>query len=363
MTAQGAKKLGFFKADAALIEQLQQRCGGGVTKEAFHAKHGSVEFELSYLPKQQGYVVSVACRLAGRFRITRKGALDRRMEAFVPAIRFRARDARFDRDFNVQTRDLQITSGVLTRQPNRAAVRRLFDRGVQAVHLDGEWVRAIGKRKALGTKPVAEAILGLVEELAVIADAVTAFAARHGARPSSKNDPVVVASWTGLGVLGVLGFAMLIAGAIEYTLVQPARFLLPCALFGLPAVLPVVVALAFAVQRRTSPYGLVRGLAGLSMLVVPLFVSGALLLSNGLFDQSPAEEHVVTVVGKSVKEDKNEPSYHAGLASWWIEGDVRWLNISKATYDMLEPNVSRMQVRTHPGRLGYEWIESYTVEP
>jgi len=29
----------------------------------------------------------------------------------------------------------------------------------------------------------------------------------------------------------------------------------------------------------------------------------------------------------------------------------------------VEPNVSRMQVRTHAGSLGYEWIETYAVVP
>ena len=126
-------------------------------------------------------------------------------------------------------------------------------------------------------------------------------------------------------------------------------------------IVPVVFALALAVQRRTSPYGLVRGLAGVSMLVVPLFVSGALLLSNGVLDPTPAEEHVVSVVGKSIRKDDNKLRYSAGLASWWTEGDVRWVPISKATYDDLEPNVSLMQVRTHPGKLGYEWLDGYTV--
>lgn len=363
MVAQGANKKRFCKADAALIGQLQERCGGELHKGALHAKHGTDEFQLSFLPKRQGFIVAVKCQLAGRFRVTRKGALDRWMEGFVPALRFRSHDSRFDRDFNVQTRDLRLTSGILTEQPNLAAVRQLFDRGVQAVHLDGDRIKTTVPRKALGAEPGAEDILALVEQLALIADAVTTFARRQGARPAPKNDPVVVVSWTMLGALGVLGFAMIVGGAIEYTLVLPARFLLPCALFGLPAVMPVVVGLTLAVRRRTAPYGLVRGLAGVSLIVVPVFVSGSMLVANGILDDSPAQEHVVSVVGKNVRETKNKLKYSAGLASWWTENDVCWVPISKATYDMLEPNVSRMQVRTHAGSLRHEWIETYAVVP
>ena len=357
---QGAKRR-LPRADAELIEGLRERCGGEVRKGALFAKHGAADFRLRILPKQQGYLVSVVCRNVGHFRVTRKGTLDRRMEAFVPALEFRSRDPHFDREFNVQTRDLRLTSAILHQLPLRAAVRQLFARGVHVLHLDGDRVKATLSRKAFGGPASADAVLGLIEELTPIAEAATSFAARFGARSTPKHDPVVVASWTTLGVLGVCGFSMLIVGSIEFTLVQPARFLWPCAWIGLPAALAVVVALAFAVRRRTSPYGLVRGLTFLSLLVVPLFVSGAMLLSNGLLDRTAAEERVVSVVGKSTKKNKNELRYHAGLASWWTEGEVRWVRISKATYDALEPHASRMRVRTHPGRLGYEWIEGYDV--
>ena len=233
----------------------------------------------------------------------------------------------------------------------------------RTVRLPGEHVEVIVNHKALKSESAAEDVLGRVEELAVIAEAVTAYATRHGVRPSPRQDPALALSWTTVGALGVLGFAMVLVGALEFTLVRPASFLLPCALFGLLAILPVAVGLTFAVRRRTSPYGLVRGLVGVSLVTVPLFVSGALLLANGLFDRSPADEHVVSVVGKSAKKSKNEWRYHAGLASWWTEGDVRWVRISKGTYDRLEPHVSRMLVLTHPGKLGYEWIEDYEIVP
>lgn len=361
MIAEAAYKSRYSKADAALIEQLSQRCGGELRKGTLSGEHEGVPFQLTFLPKQQGFVVSVGCRIAGRVRVTRKGRLDRWMEGFVPAIRFRSRDARFDRDFNVHTRDLEFTTALLTRQPNRAVVRRLLERGVREVYVDAERVKATCGRKSLGAKPVAGDVLALVEELAALARCVDAFAASHEVRPVPKTDTTVVFAWIGLGLMAVAGFVMVIAGGVEYTLVRPATFLLPCAIFGLPAIAPVVVLLAFAVQRRTSPYGLVRGLAALSVLAAPLLISGGMLLANGLFDDSPAEEHVVTVLDKSRREKDNKLRYHVGLEAWWPGGDERWLQISRATYDALVPGVSRMRVLTRPGRLGYEWIESYDL--
>ncbi len=350
------------KADAALLEELAERCDGKVQSGVLEARHEGVEFRLRVLPKQQGWVVEVPCRFAGRFRVTRLGTLDRWMAGFVPAWRFHSRDTRFDTDFQVQTRDLELTSALLTKRLGRTVVRRLFERGPHIVQLDGDHVAATLARKAVGDGSTAAVLLNLVEELAPLARAVTAFAKRHEVRAAPKVDPVVVAAWTALGVLGVSGLGMLIAGSTVFTLVRPETVLPLCALVGLPLVGPIVFALALAVQGRTSPYGLVRGLALVTLLVVPLFVSGALLLFNGVFDTAPAEQHLVTVVGKNVRKDKDDLKYYAGLASWWTEDDVRWVRVPRSTFERLEPHQSRMHVTTHAGWLGYEWIEAYSVE-
>lgn len=134
----------FSKSDATLIETLLRCCDGELRKGALAANHGNIEFKLSFLPKQRGFAIAVGCRIAGRIKVTREGALDRWMEGFVPAWRFQSRDARFDRDFRVQTRDLELTSAILTKRTLRAAVRGLFDRGAQSVHVDGEHVKMIG---------------------------------------------------------------------------------------------------------------------------------------------------------------------------------------------------------------------------
>ena len=261
----------------------------------------------------------------------------------------------------MRTRDLRLTSDLLTQRPNLAAVRQLFELGVQFVHLDGDRIKVTVPRKALGSQPAAEDLLALVEQLAVIAGALARIATGGSYRPAPKQDPVVVISWTVLGVLGLLGFVMTLVGGLEYTPVLPARFLRLCALFGPLAVAPVVFGLTLAVQQRTSPYALVRGLALLSCFVVPLFISGSLLLANGMLDDSPVQERTVPVLDKSARKNKNEMKYSAGLASWWTAGDTRWLQVSKATYDLLKPHESHMLVRTHEGVLGHEWIESYEL--
>ena len=360
--AEGAYRARDGKGDSALVEELTQSCGGELEKGVLTARHRGAEFRLRFLP-QQRFELSLPCPLAGRFRVTRKGCLDRRMQEFVPARKFHSHDSRFDHDFSVQTRDPELTSAILTRQPNRAAVRNLFERGALVVHLDGERVQVIGTRKSLGPQPTVNDILWLVEQVATIAASVRRFARRHERRPAAKVDAIVVAAWVLLALLGVLGLVLVVAGSSEFTLVRPGAFL-PYVLAGFLPVPALVFALAIANQGRTAPYGLLRGLAAAALVVTPLFLSGALLFSNGLMDGSPAQHHDVAVIEKRArKNDDGDPKYYACLEAWWAAGDVRWLLVSKKTYDALSAGESRGQVVTRAGLLGLEWIEDYTVQP
>ena len=362
-----AYKLRYTKAEAALLEELRQRCGGELQKGGLFAKHGTTDFQLSFLPKQQGYEVSVVLPARGSLpghaqgspRPT-DGGLRTGHPHSVPATPASTATS------TCRRATCGSPPASSPRQPNRAAVWQLFEQGVRAVLLDGDRIKAIGKRKALGDECCRRGHPGPGRRARPDRRRnVTAFAARHGARPSPKNDPVVVISWTALGVLGVLGFAMLIAGAIEYH--ARAAGALPAAVCALRT--------ARRRARRHSrwpspcsaaprPTASCADWPGSRNGRRPALRVGRLLLSNGLLDSTPAEEHVVTVVGKSVKKDKNEadattPAWRPGGSRATCAG----CRISKATYDLLEPNVSLMQVRTHPGKLGYEWFESYTVSP
>ena len=133
----GLDCLRYTKLEGALIEALRRRFSGELRRGSFHARLGTADFRLGFLPRHQGFVVAVRCSLAGLSRVTSMGALDRWMPGFVPALESRTHDALFDRDFNVQPRDLGLTSELLSKQGNREVLRQLFERGVRSVHLAG----------------------------------------------------------------------------------------------------------------------------------------------------------------------------------------------------------------------------------
>ncbi|MEQ8768098.1 MAG: hypothetical protein RL885_29615 [Planctomycetota bacterium] len=345
-----------------LTEEIGRLCRGESKKTDVRGERGGREIRVRALPKKQGLVVSVGCARAGRFRVTRQNGLDRWMADFVPAWRFRSYDVRFDREFNVRTRDLEVTSSTLANPIGRAAVRKLFELGIHMLTLETDRLDVMIASKQLGDESESK-VFAILTDLGSIADAVDRFAKRHEVHPSQKMDAGLAFTSIGLTLIGLLGGGLLMAGTIEYPLVRPASILLLCAAIGFPSILPAVCAVALGLQHRTAPYSLVRGFALLAFFVVPLFTSGTIVFLNGICDSSPGQEHVVTVLGKTVRENKNGVRYQAALESWWSEGDVRWVDVSKSLFDQLEPNVTRMRATTHPGWLGYEWLDDYRPIP
>lgn len=362
VVAGAAKGARFNEANKALMAELGARCDGELRNGALFASYRGLEFRLRFHAQMPTFALSIVCPEAGRFKLTFKRGVDRWMETFVPARAFRSRDARFDQEFSVQTRDPEVTSATLTKPQNRAAVRALMQSCCTSVRLEDGRMKVFGNRQALGDKPNADLILQLLDQLASLARSVQNFAQHHELRPAPARDPVVVMCWLALGAVGFAGALALVVGVKNFPVVESLTFAGWCALASVLCVGPAAFLLMLAVQRRSSPYGLVRGLVGASLLVVPALVSGGMVLANGLFDETPAQEHLASIVGKSAREsDEGTIRYRAGLEPWWPGGDVRWVRISRETHDSIIPEVSQMQIHTHPGWLGYAWIEGYRL--
>jgi hypothetical protein len=352
--------------DDALIQALLECCDGKMRKTTLVARHGMLEFHLRFDAEQGAYHLSIPCRLAGRFTIKRKHALARRLASFIPAWSIRSHDPRFDETYSIHTRDLRITEDIICQRRVRDAVNKLMGRQASGIHLDGDRVRLTGTRKSLGTQIDADGVLAIVEELAVVAAAVTHWASTHERRPAPKRDNAVVTVSVVIGVLGVCGFVVMILAIGNYPLVTAWPFV-PAALgASFAALLLVIVPVTLGLSHRTSPYALIFGFAMLSLLVVTLFVSSTMLLGNGLFDggaRTVGVEPICCKRWKQSKDDKkkNKAKYYAGIRAERKASGVAWFRVYKTTYDTIEEERDGLMVTTAPGALGFPWVEKYKV--
>ncbi len=356
----------YKQSDDALMQELLGRFGGEMRKHTLVTHHGSLEFHLRFDANEGVYQLIVPCRLAARFTIKRKGRLERAMASFVPAWSIRSHDPRFDATYSIHTRDLRVTEDIVCQRTVRDAVNKLMARHASGIHLEGEWVRATGSRKSLGKQIDIDELLVMVEELGVIADAVSRWAKTHETRPAPKRDHAVVTISVILTVVALAGIAMFFVGAGNYRLVNAAAFV-PYALgASFAALLFAIVPVTVGLSHRTSPYILVFSFAVFTFMAVTLFVGSAMLLGNGLFDQGGRTVHVNPICCKRWTQNKKEKKkdtarYFAGYPTERDANGMAWFRVNKSTYDAIEEERHGLVVTTSSGALGFPWLVGYRV--
>lgn len=352
----------FKPGDLALFEALAERTGGTVIKGAFHGTHEGVEFRVRPIDQSKRFILSVVCPFAGRFRITRSTAFDRWLAGFIPAWPLPSRDARFDRDFCVQTRDRELTSRVITDPDCRSTLRALLDGPGSSVTLEGERVKLYGPRTALGLAPDVDVVLGLIAQLGTLGRVITGFTRGHEVRASPAHDAAKIIGWTTVLVLLVLGCATFLSATKLVPLLHPDRFLWMNLGIGLAAVPFAALGLAHLVAGRTAPGKLLVPLVLIALFALPLTTTGTAYLANGLLDRGVATAHTAPITHTHTYKNKSNRRYQVGIDAWWTPDDIRWFRVGRETYDDVRAGGEwSMEFLIRPGWLAQPWIEEQRV--
>lgn len=92
-----------------------------------------------------------------------------------------------------------------------------------------------------------------------------------------------------------------------------------------------------------------------------LMVGGLVELMNGKFDSSPAVVHQAKVLEKHEERHKRTVSHMVSLASWRPGHNTEKMRVSENEYAKVVPGTTMMEVKTHAGFFGIEWIESQNI--
>jgi hypothetical protein len=203
----------------------------------------------------------------------------------------------------------------------------------------------------------------MVEELGTIARAVSRWAKTHERRPAPKRDLAVLLVSTILALLAVAGFVMMFIAIASFAVVDTPYFVGIALLTSLAAVLLMIVPVTLALSRRTSPYNLVFRFVLVKTLVLTLFVSSSMLLTNGFFDAGVRTTQVDPICCKRLRQNNNEKKknkarHYAGVVR---DDTVNWYRVYEATYNAIEEGRTQLSITTAPGLLGFEWQVDYRV--
>jgi hypothetical protein len=166
--------------------------------------------------------------------------------------------------------------------------------------------------------------------------------------------------FTGLFIGGLLG--VFADAAQPYSLVSFQGLMGFTAAYGIGAVLVTLLFIRAAFSGSSYGYDvfrqwLVTGFAG-----TLLCTNVALFNINIYCDHSPAETFRQRVANRYISYGKhNSVTYHVTVESWRETGKAFPLIAGSQLYYQAVPGRSYVAIATHPGALGFEWIQHYEV--
>jgi len=106
-------------------------------------------------------------------------------------------------------------------------------------------------------------------------------------------------------------------------------------------------------------FSLWKDLAIISPLIFIFGGFGHFIYVNGACDTSPKKFHKVRIIKIYTKRRSGYLSKHMKIESWHHPGKTLSLSVGSGADCDAAANPTRLEVITHAGRMGYEWIKSY----
>lgn len=172
---------------------------------------------------------------------------------------------------------------------------------------------------------------------------------RSGIKPLSR---VVIA----LGVMGVAGIVMLIAGNTNYQPLDNALYFAAIGL-GLGAWFISLVVMGRLLRAKPDAFRAWLTWCFVGLGVLPLLAVGSILVLNGSQDKSAPVVHTAPILNMRTTRHKNSTSYYMQLKSWRPGESSVEIKVPGSYYS--NHTLSKTaNVTTKSGWLGWEWVAS-----
>ncbi len=336
------------------------------SREASGTLHG-VPFVLKLLTGGKGVpptaLLVIPTAFGGAFVVAREGSADRFAKSIGLTTETQTGDTEFDREFYISGGSREYLESFFREAQARDAVRALFRSGFDRVALHGGKLTAVklGCRQLLELDKLSAA----VEQFAVLRATPGAQAASMKEGPAPSSDPMTILA-LGSALLFVAG-SMLLVTANKMT--RPLADSLAADVWPGAAAAYLAFAALSVLLLRGRPRAHTECLIILLVVLPGLGLGGwgGTLLTNQFLDESPAREHFTQVESSYVSQRRD---HFTGERVQYIVVVAPWRNgrrsvdiaVPGALYRNAQPG-QRWIVRTHSGRLGYEWVASAQPAP
>ncbi len=122
---------------------------------------------------------------------------------------------------------------------------------------------------------------------------------------------------------------------------------------------PFIIGSAFAISR--SKHVSLIGAFSRPMIFAWVgcigLIAGGIEYTNGSLDSSEGVPHTVKVTAKKITKGKKSDSYSIIVSSWREGHTTEKLDVPESLYNTLVAGSSEIEVISHAGALGMEWVE------
>lgn len=328
---------------------------------------GGVSYTASFHPgsrhRRRCLRLTVAMAVPYSFSVRREGFFDVFCKRVGISAEVQTGEAAFDRDFYI-TSDDPLSVGACFSVPEvRRSVARLFDAGFSEVSHDAGGITAAwyGFRPDEGkgqdfVRRAAETLVAITKA-APVEVPVSPRETGWGAWKTRRS------FFTGAAVfLAAGGLALWVWGELRYPPLDVSALFSESLKFSLPLLALFLWCATLHLRGRSASHRSLRDIFLIALFGWPFFVFGVMLFANGALDREEAASHEAVVLKKYTTRSRHGTNYHLQVASWREGHAAEALRTNRTFYDAIQPETSRLRIRTRPGALGAEWIESFDLE-
>jgi hypothetical protein len=341
------------------IRRLADALGAAASGTGGAGVFGGIAYRFVYTAgsnnRPSAFKVSVESLLGQPFQVVREGRAQRLSKQVGLSAEIQTGDPAFDAEFYIETDALEFTRSLLMRDAARQAVRAIFRLGFTAVRQQGQVLQAVWSPFKLRDDIDPSVVTGILTPLATLARDMPVVPTAAPARRISAKAITTAAMATMVVLLG------LSVGAGRFRPLDDGAVMRDSLNYSIP-LLVLWLAFAFRQLKGRSTAHRELGLVALTSLIGFVLGGNALeTIINGWADAAPPSAHEAEVI-RTYSSSGHSTAYHVVLRSWRRQHQAENLTVSSGVYHTATPH-RHITVVTKPGRLGFEWIVSYTLGP
>ncbi|MDP8207856.1 MAG: hypothetical protein P9L92_14400 [Candidatus Electryonea clarkiae] len=303
--------------------------------------------------------ITIECAAEGSLKLAKQTAFDVFWEKMGLSREIKTGDKEFDDLFYITTDDDNFTAAYLGSKEKREAATEIFNSGFREITLKRKFIEA-KQVKPKKKKEITESMIeGIVKQLIILSKDIPDVVPEVNVETGWKTKRA--AAFIIPTLLGLTGVVAMIAGLMKFEPLDTGFLLLDSLKYSVPAQAVFLWQTIWMIKGRSSSHHEFTAIFFISLFSFFLAGFGGELFLNGYLDESISTSYSTIVVSKKTETNKNNTDYKVKVESWREGKEYEKIETSKKIYESVNPHESTLNIRTKPGRFGYEWIVDYYI--